>query len=65
MVLEAALHETQNYHGFRYLSLGEINGAVPGINEIDYYVAPEALDDDELSYRMKFDSTDPTRVRYF
>ena len=70
-VLEKILHESGNYSGFRYLEVDEINGAVPGINKIDTYLYPELRDvlspeyDGDMAYRVKFEGTDRTRVRYF
>ena len=70
-MLEKILNDTGNYKGYRYLAIDEINGSVPGINEIDYYVHPELKDPDAPEYikkaefKMKFEGTDNSRVCYF
>jgi len=53
-VLEAVLHQTGNYKGFRYLTTGECAGQ-PGVN----YKDGQLLDMPE-----RFENTDRTRVQY-
>ena len=53
-VLEAVLHQTGNYNGFRYLVTGECDGA-PGVNYADGKM---------LDYPARFENTDRTRVQY-
>jgi len=53
-LLEAVLHKTGNYAGYRYLKEGYVpDGARPGINSID------------LDIVGRFENTDITRVEYF
>lgn len=54
-VLEAVLHRTGNYKGFRYLRLGECSGN-PGINCDSNGPLPD--------YDFRFKDTDRTRVQY-
>lgn len=50
--LETVLHQTGNYHGFRYLTKEEIPvNQLPGI----YWINNNPV----------FDNTDPTRVHYY
>lgn len=57
-VLEAVLHETGNYRGFRYLREDEMEaGYSVGINCDDHNIA---LND----YGLRFAGTDSTRVEY-
>ena len=53
--LEAVLHETGNYKGFRYLIPGECQGN-PGVWYKDGQLLP---------YPERFENTDKTRVQYF
>lgn len=58
-VLEAILHETKNYKGFRYLRPSEVPaGELPGI-------ALECVDNASLNERFPVGKTDKTRVHYF
>ena len=58
-VLEAVLHETGNYRGFRYLRKDEMEaGYTVGIN---CYDSGEVVSDFEL----RFLDTDNTRVEYY
>jgi len=53
-LLEAVLHKTGNYKGYKYLTEGYVpDGARPGINSID------------LDIVGRFENTDKTRVEYF
>lgn len=54
-VLEAVLHETGNYRGFRYLLSGECDG-LPGVNYLNGLPHP--------NYEKRFANTDNTRVSY-
>jgi len=60
--LEAVLHDTGNYNGFRYLTpqdLSYFDGSVaPGINMVGNNLIPDG-------YEEKFAGTDDTRVTYF
>jgi hypothetical protein len=57
-VLEAVLHETGNYHGFRYLRADEMEaGYSVGINTDEHGIA---LND----FGLRFADTDDTRVQY-
>lgn len=58
-VLEQTLHLTDNYRGFRYLSVNQVPaGQLPGINVNE--------DGSVISdYEQRFLNTDPTRVEYF
>jgi hypothetical protein len=53
-VLEAVLHRTGNYKGFRYLITGECAG-VPGVNYKDGQL---------VDFPERFENTDRTRVQY-
>lgn len=54
-VLEAVLHETGNYRGFRYLLEGECTGN-PGVRYLGGVPDPD--------YVARFKDTDRTRVQY-
>lgn len=54
-VLEAVLHQTGNYKGFRYLLEGECEGQ-PGVNYKGNMPHPD--------YELRFANTDRTRVQY-
>jgi hypothetical protein len=56
-VLEAVLHDTGNYNGFRYLLAEEIVDGAPGINYV--YGLPHR------DPAKRFANTDRTRVMYF
>ena len=59
-VLEALLHESGNYNGFRYMLPDEVPaGHLPGINGILITEKPR-----EEMLKAQFDNTDPTRVQY-
>lgn len=55
-VLEAVLHDTGNYRGFRYLLEGECRGR-PGVNYLNNLPHPDP--------DLRFKDTDRTRVMYF
>lgn len=54
-VLEAVLHETGNYRGFRYLLEDECEGN-PGVRYLGGVPHPD--------YELRFKDTDRTRVQY-
>lgn len=54
-VLEAVLHKTGNYKGFRYLLKGECEGN-PGVNYLNGVPHPDV--------NSRFKDTDRTRVQY-
>ena len=54
-VLDAVLHKTGNYKGFRYLLADEVFGE-PGVNYVDGKPHPD--------YILRFRNTDRTRVEY-
>ena len=57
MVLEAVLHETNNYKGFRYLTNEELpEGCLPGVR----YEHGKLL-----GYPQRFDKVDDTRRMYY
>jgi hypothetical protein len=58
-VLEAILHETGNYRGFRYLSKDECKGQ-PGVN----YAVVNGSSLPHPDYELRFKDTDNTRVQY-
>jgi len=55
-VLEAVLHETGNYKGFRYLLEDECTGN-PGVRYLNGLPHPD--------FELRFKDTDRTRVMYF
>ena len=56
-MIEAALFETKNYKGFRYLDETEVGAdSLPGIRDTAFF-APRGPDN--------FKDTDPTRIRYY
>ena len=55
-VLEAVLHETGNYRGFRSLLEGECEGN-PGVRYLGNVPHPD--------FELRFKDTDRTRVMYF
>ena len=58
LLLEAILHLTGNYNGYRFLQQEEVpKGQLPGIR-ID-------SDSDGITELNPFFNTDPTRVRYY
>jgi hypothetical protein len=58
-VLEALLHETGNYKGFRCLYPNEVPvGELPGI-------AVDCVDGTTMDERFPLGKVDPTRVHYF
>ena len=56
-LLEKILHDTGNYHGFRYLDQNEVTGGKPGIK-----YGPNG---ENLCYELSFENTDNTRRHYF
>jgi hypothetical protein len=61
-LLKPILFAAHNYSGFRYLTIDEINGTVPGINCISPDIKKK-IDEDTLK-KMHFTDTDSTRVHY-
>jgi len=53
-LLEAVLHSTGNYKGFRYLP--KVSSGQPGVNYVDGHM---------MDYPARFENTDRTRVQYF
>jgi hypothetical protein len=55
--VEAVLHSTGQYAGFKYLSKNDVFDDIqPGVNYTDTGICPE---------ETRFLNTDPTRVQYF
>ena len=64
-MLENILMSTDNYKGFRYLSLDEVPaGRMPGIRETESGFGKSIEELEEIQFG-KFKNTDRTRVRYF
>ena len=60
-VLEHVLNSTDNYRGFRYLTLRDVPaGEKPGIN----YKVSNGVQGPHPDYTKRFENTDSTRVQY-
>lgn len=55
-VLEAVLHNSGNYHGYRFLRYDETIGK-PGVQTVNGFPHPD--------FNKRFENTDNTRVMYF
>jgi hypothetical protein len=61
VVLERMLHDTGNYHGFRYLEISQVpEGFKPGIN-----LDPNETGMPHTDYNLRFKDTDSSRVSYY
>jgi hypothetical protein len=61
-VIESVLHQTDNYHGFRYLSASEVPyKQLPGMNDIPF----DCDTDTDWLYEQRFINTDDSRRHYF
>lgn len=59
--LQVVLHDTGNYHGFRYLDITQIpEGCKPGI-----HLDPDGSGMPHRDYKLRFEDTDGTRVSYY